>query len=64
MSNRPSVTSARPRIGKSWLTIKNIDWKECRRLSRFEQALDHPVLQTIPETEYFRGVLFEMMPGR
>ena len=35
-----------------------------RRLRRFEQALDHPVLPTLPETEYFRGMLLEMMPGR
>ena len=34
------------------------------RLRRFEQAPDHPVLPTIPETEYFRGFLLEMMPGR
>jgi len=33
-------------------------------LRRFEQAADHPVLPTIPETEYFRGFLLEMMPGR
>ena len=25
---------------------------------------DHPVLPTIPETEYFKGFLLEMMPGR
>src|SRR5260370_18041101 len=35
-----------------------------RRLRRFEQSLDHPVLPTLPETEYFKGVLLEMMPGR
>ena len=35
-----------------------------RRLRQFEQAPDHPVLPTIPETEYFRGFLLEMMPGR
>ena len=35
-----------------------------RRLRRYEQALDHPVLPTLPETEYFRGLLLEMMPGR
>ena len=35
-----------------------------RRLRRFEQAPDHPVLPTIPETEYFRGFLLEMMPAR
>ena len=38
--------------------------RSVRRLRRFEQALDHPVLPTIPETEYFKGVLLEMMPGR
>jgi 23S rRNA (cytosine1962-C5)-methyltransferase len=38
--------------------------RSARRLHRFEQALDHPVLLTLPETEYFKGVLLEMMPGR
>jgi 23S rRNA (cytosine1962-C5)-methyltransferase len=38
--------------------------RSARRLHRFEQALDHPVLSTLPETEYFKGVLLEMMPGR
>jgi 23S rRNA (cytosine1962-C5)-methyltransferase len=38
--------------------------RSARRLRRFGQALDHPVLPTIPETEYFKGVLLEMMPGR
>jgi 23S rRNA (cytosine1962-C5)-methyltransferase len=38
--------------------------RSARRLCRFEQATDHPVLPTIPETEYFKGVLLEMMPGR
>src|SRR5436190_4229676 len=38
--------------------------RSVRRLHRFEQALDHPVLPTLPETEYFKGVLLEMMPGR
>lgn len=37
--------------------------RSARRLRRFEQALDHPVLPTIPETEYFKGMLIEMMPG-
>jgi 23S rRNA (cytosine1962-C5)-methyltransferase len=35
-----------------------------RRLRRLEQALDHPVVPMLPETEYLRGVLLEMMPGR
>ncbi|CAN5309098.1 class I SAM-dependent rRNA methyltransferase [soil metagenome] len=38
--------------------------RSARRLRRFEQALDHPMLPTLPETEYFKGVLLEMMPGR
>jgi 23S rRNA (cytosine1962-C5)-methyltransferase len=37
---------------------------DARRLRRFEQSPDHPVLPTLPETEYFKGVLLEMMPGR
>jgi 23S rRNA (cytosine1962-C5)-methyltransferase len=38
--------------------------RSARRLRRFEQAPDHPVLPALPETEYFKGVLLEMMPGR
>jgi len=38
--------------------------RSARRLRRFEQAPDHPVLPAIPETEYLRGFLLEMMPGR
>jgi 23S rRNA (cytosine1962-C5)-methyltransferase len=38
--------------------------RSARRLRRFEQPLDHPVVPTIPETEYLKGVLLEMMPGR
>jgi 23S rRNA (cytosine1962-C5)-methyltransferase len=38
--------------------------RSARRLRQFEQASDHPVLPTIPETEYFKGFLLEMMPGR
>jgi 23S rRNA (cytosine1962-C5)-methyltransferase len=38
--------------------------RSARRVLRFDQAADHPVLPTIPETEYFKGFLLEMMPGR
>jgi len=38
--------------------------RSARRLRRFEQAPDHPVLPTLPESEYFKGTLLEMMPGR
>src|SRR5207249_1565856 len=33
-------------------------------LNWIEQDPDHPVLPTWPETEYFKGYLFEMIPGR
>jgi len=38
--------------------------RSARRVRRFDQACDHPILPTIPETEYLRGFLLEMMPGR
>jgi 23S rRNA (cytosine1962-C5)-methyltransferase len=38
--------------------------RSARRLRRFEQAPDHPVLPTLPESEYFKGTLLEMIPGR
>ena len=38
--------------------------RSARRLRRFEQSPDHPVLPTLPETEYFKGVLLEMMAAR
>jgi 23S rRNA (cytosine1962-C5)-methyltransferase len=34
--------------------------RSARQLRRFEQARDHPILPTMPETEYFKGVLLEM----
>lgn len=34
--------------------------RSARRLQLFEQALDHPVVPAMPETEYFKGVLLEM----
>src|SRR5260370_23088819 len=34
--------------------------RSARKLRRFEQALDHPVGPTIPETEYSKGLLLEM----
>jgi len=37
--------------------------RSARRLRRFEQGLDHPVVPTMPETEYFKGVLLEMKPS-
>jgi 23S rRNA G2069 N7-methylase RlmK/C1962 C5-methylase RlmI len=30
----------------------------------FSQAADHPIVTTLPETEYLKGFLLELMPGR
>jgi len=38
--------------------------KTVRQLHTFQQGLDHPILPTLPETEYLKGWLFEMAPGR
>jgi 23S rRNA (cytosine1962-C5)-methyltransferase len=38
--------------------------RSARKIRQFDQAPDHPVLPTLPETEYFKGFLLEMMPGR
>ena len=38
--------------------------KTARQLQRYQQGLDHPVLPTLPETEYLKGYLLEMAPGR
>jgi 23S rRNA (cytosine1962-C5)-methyltransferase len=38
--------------------------KTLRRIAFYTQALDHPVISTLPETEYLKGFLFELAPGR
>ncbi len=38
--------------------------KTLRQIATFGQALDHPIITTIPETEYLKGYLFELVPGR
>jgi 23S rRNA (cytosine1962-C5)-methyltransferase len=38
--------------------------KTTRQLQRYQQGLDHPILPTLPETEYLKGYLLEMAPGR
>ena len=35
-----------------------------RILETYRQPADHPVLLALPETEYLRGWLFELVPGR
>jgi 23S rRNA (cytosine1962-C5)-methyltransferase len=38
--------------------------KTLRQLATFSQGLDHPIISTLPETEYLKGFLFELAPGR
>jgi 23S rRNA (cytosine1962-C5)-methyltransferase len=38
--------------------------RSARLLETYGQNADHPVLATIPETEYLKGLLMEMAPGR
>jgi 23S rRNA (cytosine1962-C5)-methyltransferase len=38
--------------------------RSVRQLRRFSQSPDHPVVPTLPETEYLQGYLLEAMPGR
>ncbi len=41
-----------------------VDAKRTLRLvDRHSQRRDHPVIPTLPETEYLKGFLFEVMPG-
>jgi 23S rRNA (cytosine1962-C5)-methyltransferase len=35
-----------------------------RQLETYSQAIDHPIITTMPETEYLKGFLFELAPGR
>ena len=38
--------------------------RHVRILKQFSQPLDHPILPHIPETEYLKGFLFQVLPGR
>ncbi len=38
--------------------------RSVRQIGRFTQAADHPVVPTLPETEYLQGYLLEAMPAR
>jgi 23S rRNA (cytosine1962-C5)-methyltransferase len=38
--------------------------RSARLLARYAQNVDHPMLPTMPETEYLKGFLLEMAPGR
>lgn len=38
--------------------------KTLRQLTTYSQGADHPIITTLPETEYLKGWLFELAPGR
>ncbi len=38
--------------------------KTLRQLAIYTQSADHPVISTLPETEYLKGYLMELCPGR
>jgi 23S rRNA (cytosine1962-C5)-methyltransferase len=38
--------------------------KTLRQIAAFSQGADHPIVTTLPETEYLKGWLFELAPGR
>jgi 23S rRNA (cytosine1962-C5)-methyltransferase len=38
--------------------------RHVRMLKQFSQPLDHPILPHIPETEYLKGFLLKILPGR
>jgi 23S rRNA (cytosine1962-C5)-methyltransferase len=35
-----------------------------RQLAIFSQGIDHPIIPTLPETEYLKGFLFDLAPSR
>ena len=37
--------------------------KTLRQLDIYSQGADHPIIPTLPETEYLKGYLFELAPG-
>jgi 23S rRNA (cytosine1962-C5)-methyltransferase len=38
--------------------------KTLRQLAIFSQGIDHPIIPTLPETEYLKGFLFDLAPSR
>ena len=50
---------------RDMITESLVDAKRSARLlDTYRQNADHPILATIPETEYLKGFLLEMAPGR
>jgi len=50
---------------REMITESLVDAKRSARLlETYRQNADHPILATLPETEYLKGFLLEMAPGR
>ena len=59
-SHHVNVAEFREMIIESCVDAK----RSVRQLQRYTQSADHPIVPTLPETEYLQGYLFESMPGR
>ncbi len=59
-SHHVNATEFREMIIESAVDAK----RSVRQLERYTQSADHPIVPTLPETEYLQGYLFESMPGR
>lgn len=59
-SHHVSDTLFRQMIGEALVDAK----KSARQLAIFRQSADHPIMLNLPETEYLKGYLLEMAPGR
>jgi len=50
---------------KAIINDASVDAKRAlRQVGIYSQSLDHPIVPLLPETEYLKGYLFELMPGR
>jgi len=59
-SHHVSSNMFRDMIAESLVDAK----RSARLLETYRQNADHPILAAIPETEYLKGFLMEMAPGR
>jgi 23S rRNA (cytosine1962-C5)-methyltransferase len=59
-SHHVGADAFRDMIAESLVDAK----RSARLLETYRQNADHPILATIPETEYLKGFLMEMAPGR
>jgi 23S rRNA (cytosine1962-C5)-methyltransferase len=54
-----------PALFKEIIVDAAVDAKKTlRQLAVYTQSADHPIIASLPETEYLKGFLFELVPGR